>query len=156
MTWPALDQLRTLVIESIGIADIVPSTQRRRLGTVGEDLAVRTLEQAGFTIVARNWRSKAGELDIVAEEVAPDFSRDGNPVTWRVLVEVRVRRGARFGTALQSVTPRKQAKLREVALSYLQTTGWTGPWRIDVVAIQMDARGLLLHVDHIRHAVGAE
>ena len=64
-------------------------------------------------------------------------------------------RRSRYGSALQSITPRKQAKLREVAAAYLAATGWEGPWRIDVVAVQMDSRGALVTVDHIRHAVGA-
>lgn len=133
----------------------MPPTQRSRLGAAGEELAVRTLEDAGLRVIARNWRCAAGELDVIAEEEAPDFSRNGERTTWRVLVEVRTRRGDRYGSALQSVTARKQAKLREVALCYLEAEGWTGPWRIDVVAVQMDARGALITVDHIRHAVGA-
>ena len=70
-----------------------------------------------------------------------------------MLVEVRTRRGNRFGTAQQSVTERKQAKLRLVSEQYVQTTAWTGPWRIDVVAVQMDSAGRLVEIEHIRHAV---
>lgn len=118
-------------------------------------MAARALEAHGLRIVDRNWRCAAGELDIVAEEQAPDFTRGGAMAVWRVLVEVRTRRGERYGSALQSITPRKQAKLREVAAQYLADTQWDGPWRIDVVAVQMDARGALVGVDYIRHAVGA-
>jgi len=126
---------------------------RRRLGDTGETLAVRALEQAGLRILARNWRCPAGELDIIAQESAPNYVTDGAPVPWLVLVEVRTRRGERFGTAQQSITPRKQAKLREVAAHYVQTAAWAGPWRIDVVAVQMDDSGKLIAIDHIRHAV---
>jgi putative endonuclease len=126
---------------------------RRGLGNAGEALAVRALTEAGLHVVDRNWRCPAGELDIVAHDQAPDFSRDGEPATWLVIVEVRTRRGQAYGTALQSITPRKQAKLREVAEQYVQAHGWAGPWRIDVLAVQMDAAGHLLHVDHVRHAV---
>ena len=127
---------------------------RRQLGNAGEELAVRALHEAGLRVVARNWRCRAGELDIVAEEVAPDYSAGGEPVSWLVVVEVRTRRGWSHGSALQSITPRKQAKLREVAATYVQESGWQGPWRIDVVAVQMDASGRLEAVEHIRHAVG--
>ncbi len=126
---------------------------RRGLGQTGEDLAVRALEEAGLTILERNWRCPAGELDIVAQEQAPDLVTGEERATWLVLVEVRTRRGERFGTARQAVTPGKQAKLREVANHYVQALGWTGPWRIDVVAVQMDQAGRLLAVEHIRHAV---
>ena len=126
---------------------------RRSLGDTGEDLAVQALTAAGLTILARNWRCPAGELDILAEELAPDLLAGPQPVAWRVCVEVRTRRGTQFGTAKQSITPRKQAKLREVAAHYIQSTGWTGPWRIDVVAVQMDGQGRLVEIEHIRHAV---
>ena len=132
-----------------------PTDPRRRLGNAGETLAVRALEAAGLTIITRNWRCASGELDIVAQEIAPDFAHDGAPAPWLVLVEVRTRRGNRFGTAQQSITLRKQAKLREVAEHYVQAIHWLGPWRIDVVAVQMDGGGRLMEIDHIRHAVTA-
>jgi putative endonuclease len=126
---------------------------RRKLGQAGEEMAARLLAEAGLVIVMRNWRCAHGELDIVAQEVAPDYSQGGKPVTWLVAVEVRTRRGRRFGTAQESVTPAKQAKLREVAEAFVMESGWQGPWRIDVVAIQLDAQGHLIDKAHLRHAV---
>jgi putative endonuclease len=128
---------------------------RRQLGQVGEELAARLLTEAGLTIVARNWRCIHGELDLVAHEVAPDYANGGAPATWLVAVEVRIRRGTRFGTAQASVTTAKQAKVRAVAEAYVQATDWQGPWRIDVVAIQLDGQGRLLEKAHLRHAVTA-
>jgi putative endonuclease len=126
---------------------------RRKLGQAGEEMAARLLADEGLIIVMRNWRCATGELDIVAQEVAPDYSREGELVTWLVAVEVRIRRGTRYGTAQASVTPAKQAKLREVTEAYVAASGWQGPWRIDVVAIQLDAQGHLLDKMHLRHAV---
>ena len=131
-------------------------TPRRRLGDTGEGLAAQALQDAGLVVVARNWRSRLGEIDIVAQESAPDFTQEGQVVPWLVVVEVRTRRGDAFGTARQSITPKKQRKLREMARDYVRQTGWSGPWRIDVVAVQMDARGRLQQVEHIRHAVTDE
>ena len=128
-------------------------SQRRQLGNTGEALALQTLTANGLTILDQNWRCSVGELDIVAQELAPDFASGHPQVTWLVLVEVRTRRGDAFGTALQALTPRKAAKLREVAASYVQQHDWRGPWRIDFVAVQMDKRGRLVAVEHIRHAV---
>lgn len=137
------------------VTDSMPqSDPRKQLGAAGEELAVRTLQEAGLTIRDRNWRCAAGELDIIAVETAPDYARGGEPVPWLVAVEVRTRRGTRYGTALQSITPAKQTKLREVTEHYVRAVAWTGPWRIDVVAVQMDGRGRLLSVQHVRHAVG--
>lgn len=126
---------------------------RLSLGARGEQIAVRALQEAGLRIVERNWRCRAGELDIIAEECAPDFSRGASHSRWLVLVEVRTRRGRAFGSALQSFTPRKQKKLRELATMYVQETKWPGPWRIDAVAVQMDRSGKLISVEHISHAV---
>lgn len=126
---------------------------RKQLGHAGEDMAVRTLQEAGLTIVERNWRCKEGEIDIVAQELAPDFVRGGAVNPWLVLVEVRTRRGLAYGTALESITSRKAAKMRQVAHRYVQAHQWVGPWRIDVVGVQMDAQGRLLDIEHIRHAV---
>ena len=157
---------------------------RRSLGTRGELIAVRALQEAGLRIVERNWRCRAGELDIIAEEIGPDFSR-GAPdkgekrekrreereekqrqsltthssilsprsSRWLVVVEVRTRRGHIYGSALQAFTPKKQEKLRKLATIYVQEAKWSGPWRIDAVAVQMDRSGKLISVEHIRHAV---
>lgn len=129
------------------------NNNRQKLGAAGETLAVRHLQNAGLTVLARNWRCAAGELDIVAQEDAPDYSAGGAVLPWLVLVEVRTRRGNRYGTALQSVTPRKAAKVLEVAAHYVQCVQWSGPWRIDVVAVQMDAQGHLTTIEHVRHAI---
>lgn len=129
---------------------------RKQLGYAGEELAVRTLQAAGLTIVERNWRCKEGEIDIVAQEMAPDYVRGGELSPWLVLVEVRTRRGLAYGAALESITPRKAAKMRQVAHRYVQERAWTGAWRIDVVGVQMDGQGRLLNIEHIRHAVADE
>lgn len=129
---------------------------RRELGARGEDIAAATLQQAGLTVVERNWRCTVGEIDIVAQETGPDYVRGLPAVPWLVIVEVRTRRGSAYGTALQSIIQRKQAKLREVARTYVQQAQWRGPWRIDVVAVQMDSRGRMLSVEHVRSAVRDE
>jgi len=129
------------------------STAKKGLGAAGEELAMRALKANGLIILEQNWRCAVGELDIVAQEYAPDYATNGDVVAWLVLVEVRTRRGDRFGTALQSITPRKQAKLREVSERYVKAVDWHGPWRIDAVGVQMDGSGKLLKVDHVRHAV---
>lgn len=126
---------------------------RRTLGKQGELIAQRALREAGIRIVESNWRCAAGELDIVAEERGPDYSRGLPNARWLVLVEVRTRRSYRYGSARQAFPPKKQAKLRELAALYVQEKRWQGPWRIDAVAVQMDRSGKLVSVEHIRHAV---
>ncbi len=117
---------------------------RQRLGQAGEQMAADLLAGKGYQIVARNWRSgRSGEIDLVAQ--------DGPTL---VVVEVRARRGLVYGSAEESVTPGKQARLTALAEAYSASVGWQGPLRIDVVAISLSSDGRLLEVRHIEDAVG--
>jgi putative endonuclease len=122
---------------------------RRALGKQGEDAGVAYLERRGYTILARNWRTRSGELDIVA--------RDGE---WLVFVEVRTRRvgrgaaGPALGSPEESVTPRKQLKLIAMAEAYLFELPWIGPWRIDVIALELRTDDTIARLNHLRDAVG--
>lgn len=120
-----------------------PRDPRRALGAAAEALVAERLAAQGWTILARNWRCRAGELDLVA--------RDGATL---VVVEVRARRGIRFGTPEESVDGRKQAKLAQLAAAYVQGSGWTGAWRIDVVAVVVAPDGSPERFAHYRNAVG--
>ena len=118
------------------------STARQRLGRLGERLAEQALTAQSYTIIEHNWRCPTGEIDIVA--------RDGEHL---VMVEVRTRRGTAYGTPEESLTPIKQAKLVELGQTYVQEVDWNGPWRIDLVAVQMGYRGQLERLTLIRDAV---
>ncbi len=116
---------------------------RKRLGDAGEEIAARELARRGYVVRERNWRCPAGELDLVAEQ-------DGA----LVFVEVRTRRGDRYGTPEESITPAKRAHLIAAAQSYLQEHDLHQcDWRIDVVAVQMSERGDLLRVDVVENAI---
>ncbi len=119
-------------------------TMRRELGAAGERLAAAHLERAGYRVRERNVRVPPwGEIDIVAE-------RDGV----LVLVEVRTRRGDRFGDALSSVTLAKQQRMRRAAQAYLGALGDDAPpARIDVVGVTLDSAGRLVSIAHIENAV---
>ncbi len=120
------------------------NTYKRNLGRRGEEVAADYLRQQGYVLLARNWRCPAGEVDIVA--------REGETLAF---VEVRTRRaGGRLGTPEESVTPRKQARMVEVAQTYLQEAGLDdAAWRIDVVAIEVGGRGEVARINLIRCAV---
>ena len=119
------------------------TTSRKALGRLGEELAARALAARGCRIRERNWRCPVGELDIVAQ--------DGDVLAF---VEVKTRRGREFGTPEEAVTPAKQAKLVELAATYVQESGWMGDWRIDVAAVEFTPDGKLLRVEIIQNAVG--
>ena len=95
------------------------------VGATGEDRAADHLVRNGFRIVERNYRCKLGELDIVA--------RDGSTL---VFVEVRSRRDAEFGSALDAINVHKRRKVTKVAMFYLaRRQPKFREARFDVVAI---------------------
>jgi putative endonuclease len=106
----------------------VPRTPAQVAGGGAEDEAARFLERQGLAIVARNYRTRQGEIDLVAREGA---------VT--VFVEVRLRTGSRHGGALASITPRKQARIVAAARHFLMRLGREPFCRFDVVTL--DAGG---------------
>ena len=81
---------------------------RQSLGKLGENLACAALKERGYAIIARRYRTKLGEIDIVA--------RDGETT---VFVEVKTRAGDDFGGAAAAVTPWKQRRVAQMAVDYL-------------------------------------
>jgi len=113
---------------------------RGELGRRGEEVAVEFLRAQQYTIVTRNYRCRAGEIDLVA--------LDGGTL---VFVEVRSRSGTRAGTPLESVDGRKQARVSRVARQFCAVRGWLDrDARFDVVGIRFDADPPV--VDHVRGA----
>lgn len=118
------------------------SEARQRTGRLGERLAAQRLEAEGWRILDRNWRGKGGEIDLVA--------REGDSL---VLVEVRARRSRRFGSAEESIGAAKQRRMAALAEQYVLDSGWPGPWRVDVIALDLGADGSVLRLDHYRDAL---
>lgn len=119
------------------------STQRQRLGKRSEALARRHLEASGYAILAANWRTGQGEIDLVAE-------KDGV----LVFVEVRSRRPRGFGPPEESLSPRKRSHMVGAALAYLQANGAEErEWRIDVVAVELTPGGGLARLEIIENAI---
>ena len=99
--------------------------ERQLLGVLGEELAARELTSRGYTIVERRYRTRYGEIDIVAEDAGT-----------LVFVEVRARATGEFGAAAESVTDAKKRKVTAMAVDYLARHHVTNrPCRFDVVAI---------------------
>ncbi|MHB1085722.1 MAG: YraN family protein [Thiobacillus sp.] len=98
------------------------------LGQSAEKRAEAFLESRGLIFIARNWRCRFGEIDLIMQDGAT-----------RVFVEVRLRSRNDFGGAAASVTPAKQKKLLAAARQYLTTQKTLPPCRFDVVALSGDA-----------------
>ncbi len=114
---------------------------RRQLGNWGEGRAAEFLRAQGYEIAERNWRCAAGELDLIAWEEE-----------CLVFIEVRTRRSQDYGTPQESVTPAKQAKLIQLAQTYIQQhPELECTWRIDVVGVEVE--GSRSRITLIRNAV---
>ena len=119
---------------------------RRRLGEFGERLAVQHLESKGYRIVDRNYRTREGEVDIIA--CAGDVL---------AFVEVKCRRGKAMGSAVESLTQAKQRRLVALAEAYpTDSQGLPDGRRIDLIAVDLAPDGRLLSLQHIEGAVWAE
>jgi putative endonuclease len=122
---------------------------RRTLGSLGESLAAQHLEARGYEVIDRNFRTRRGELDLVA--------RDRR---WLVFCEVKTRIARAppgpYGP-LASVGVRKQRRVRAMAREWLATNSSTDrprpvQLRFDAIGISFDARGRLLELDHMEDA----
>ena len=112
--------------------------KRAELGVRAEELCAEMLRRAGLRVLARNWRCRHGEIDLVAEE--------GGTL---VFAEVRYRRDERFGGAAASVTAAKQSRLIAAARLYLSRRP-EAPCRFDVFLVD----GTPASVQWIRNAFG--
>ena len=114
---------------------------RRELGQRGEAVAAAHLRRSGLRVVARNWRCRQGELDVVA--------LDGEQL---VVVEVKARRSLGQGHPAEAVTPVKAARLRRLSAAFLAAhPGLPGraEVRVDVVAVVF-RRGRPALLQHLR------
>jgi len=119
-------------------------TDRITTGKRGESCACRELRRRGYAIVATRYRTRIGELDIIA--------RDRGTL---VFVEVKARRGDRYGAPAEAVTWQKRAKLCAMAADYLHRHRLEGvPCRFDVVAVRLDI-GKPPHIDVLVNAFDA-
>jgi putative endonuclease len=99
-------------------------------GAAAEGLAAQYLAEQGLAIVGRNYRCRAGEIDIIA--------REGSTL---VFVEVRMRRNREFGGPAESITAGKRRRLRLAAQHYLASLRREPPCRFDAVLLDaLDAK----------------
>lgn len=112
------------------MTDQTDATSSQRLGRTAEDLAAEYLLSLGWKVLARNVRNHYGELDIVAFDVKAKPQE-------LVIVEVRCRSIGKVQGALDSVSRRKIGSLKRASCEYVDSIGWTGFWRIDLIGITL-------------------
>jgi putative endonuclease len=128
-----------------------PGDAPGELGRLGERLAAEHLARRGFSVLERNVRTRAGEIDLIAF--------DGRTL---VFVEVKTTRAGRshagqpWRSPLYRLGPRQQARLRRLAGAWLAQHRGRRPWapalRLDAVGVTVDADGRLLALDHLESA----
>ena len=116
---------------------------RQSLGKLGEDLACAEIARRGYAILARRYRTRVGEIDIVA--------RDGDVI---VFIEVKTRTGDQFGGGAEAVTGWKQRRITQMAVDYLARHRLHDrPCRFDVIVV--DLTGESARVEVYAHAFDA-
>lgn len=118
------------------------TTNKRKLGDVGETLAITHLQDKGYRIVDTNWSCKRGEIDIVAN--------DGETL---VFVEVKTRRAQSTADSFVAITARKRKKLIASAQLYLHEHALDDVmWRIDAIGIALPKNHQPI-IDHVEDAL---
>jgi putative endonuclease len=123
----------------------VSEDRRHALGALGERLAAEHLERRGFRIVERNYRTRWGELDIIAF--------DGQTLAF---CEVKTRRmAAGRGSPFDAIRQRKQLQVRKMAASWLRERKqrpYAAAMRFDAIGVTFDLAGRLVAIEHLEGA----
>ncbi|MCF7845493.1 MAG: YraN family protein [Candidatus Pacebacteria bacterium] len=110
---------------------------KQKVGIRGEDVACRYLQENGFQVLERNYKTKYVEMDLVAlkdDEV--------------VFVEVRTKTGERFGSPEETIKKDKIRRLKRGAVGYAQRKNYEGQYRIDLICVVLNNQGEVERVTH--------
>jgi putative endonuclease len=122
----------------------VSTDPRHQLSSSGERLALEHLERLGYEVVARNHRTRFGELDLVV--------RDARTL---VFVEVKTRRASRPGAVWEALDERKRRQVRAMARAYLHAAPSrprVETIRFDAIGVVVDGAGRLVRLEHLEAA----
>lgn len=102
-------------------------SQKQFLGKYGEDLAAQYLEDRGYQILERNWRSSSGEIDLIAKQKSKI-----------VFIEVKTRNGTGYGHPFEAITSAKVARMRKLVAQWCQLNQVSGlEIRVDAIAVMI-------------------
>ena len=103
-------------------------TEKRQIGDIGEKASRKYLKKNGYKIVAKNYNTKYGEIDIVAENK-----------NYIVFVEVKTRKSFKFSRAIESVNKSKRIKIIKTAYCYLEENPTSKQPRFDIAEVLIDS-----------------
>ena len=119
---------------------------RKTLGNYGELMARTILEKRGYVIINVKFYTRYGEVDLIAKDRSE-----------LVFIEVKTRIGTAFGSGVEAITKKKRERMIRTAFRYLQEKNYQDiPCRFDILALNLDKKGRLLHYELITNAFGVE
>lgn len=119
--------------------------RKQKIGKWGEEIAETYLQGKGYKILNRNYSTRAGEIDIVAQ-----IKEDGE--TFLVFVEVKTRTTLTYGNPEDAVTGRKKENiLKSINIFLEENENLDFPWQIDVIAIQKLSPEIVPNIQHFEN-----
>lgn len=116
---------------------------KQQLGATGEEIAVDYLISQGYVVFDRNWRSKSGEIDIIASEKF-------NSQDELIFIEVKTRSSRDYGDPIEAITATKYLRMYRLALEWLsENSASREAWRLDVISIVI-SRAQKIEIDHLK------
>ena len=111
------------------------------IGKLGEELAREYLQNKHYEILVQNFRTRYGEVDIIAR-------KEGRII----FVEVKTRTGTRFGQPYEAVQPHKVRKIQSTAIEYLRRNNLgNSPLQIDVISLELNSDNSIKSIRHIEN-----
>lgn len=107
-----------------------------KTGNKGEKLAADFLTKKGFEVIARNWRFKRAEIDLI-------ITRDN----WIIFVEVKTRSSVAFGEPEEFVDEIKYRNMFDAAEEYVYANNWHGHIRFDIVSVKLGRETIIEHFE---------
>jgi putative endonuclease len=114
-------------------------TDKIKTGSIGENLAAEFLETKGFQVVARNYRWKKAEIDLIVQRE-----------NWLIFVEVKTRSSTAYGEPETFVSDYQARMIYDAADEYIFSTDWRGHVRFDIVSVKP---GPVPEIYHIEDAI---
>ena len=116
---------------------------KQLLGATGEEIAVDYLVSQGYIVFDRNWRSKSGEIDIIASEKF-------NSQDELIFIEVKTRSSRDYGDPIEAISATKYLRMYRLALEWLsENSASREAWRLDVISIVI-SRAQEIEIDHLK------
>lgn len=115
-------------------------------GDFGEKTAEKFLTSQNYKIIARNFRKRTGEIDLIAEDIFRNQL---------VFVEVKLRKSFKFGFPEESISYQKKQKILNTALRFLAENNFKhlSSWRIDLIAVKLKKDGRIKEIKQIKNII---